>query len=63
MPKYWIHVPVSGALDVVVEADSAEEVFDNYLKRREEYMKFHNSQLMDSVEDIQIIKVSDPTIC
>lgn len=63
MPKFLLHVPVSGALDLVVDADSTEEVIENYLKNKDSLLRFHNSRLYDDVEGIQIILASDHNIC
>ena len=63
MPKYLVHIPVFGSIDKIVEADSPDEVIENYFKNRDSLLKFHGNVLYDDVEGIQIVEATDHNVC
>lgn len=63
MPKYLLHVPVFGSLDLTVEADSEEEVLEEYLKQKDELLQFHGQALADEMECSYVVKLREQTKC
>ena len=63
MPKFLLHVPVSGALDIIVEAETPEDVIENYFHNEDSLLRFHGNRLYADHEGIQIVIASDHNIC
>ena len=63
MPKYTLHVPVYGSLDLVITAENKQEVLDKYLEERDDLLKFNDSRLQDDLDISYVVQINDKTQC
>lgn len=63
MPKYNLHVPVYGNLDIIVNAENEKEVIDMYLKQRDELLKYKGGMLQDDLDASYIVCINQKLEC
>lgn len=63
MPKYALHVPVYGSLDLVITAENEQEVLERYLEERDNLLKFNDGKLQDDLDISYVVQINDKTQC
>lgn len=63
MPKYLLHVPVNGYIEMVIEADSEEDALDNYIEQRENLLESEPFELIDDFDTAYVVKINDKLVC
>lgn len=63
MPKYTLHVPVYGSLDLVITAENEQEVLERYLEERDNLSKFNDGKLQDDLDISYVVQINDKTQC
>ena len=63
MPKYTLHVPVYGSLDLVITAENEQEVLERYLEERDNLLKFNDGKLQDDLDISYVVQINDKTQC
>ena len=61
MPKYTLHVPVYGSLDLVITAENEQEVLERYLEERDNLLKFNDGKLQDDLDISYVVQINDKT--
>lgn len=63
MPKYILHVPVYGSLDLVITAENEQEVLERYLEERDNLLKFNDGKLQDDLDISYVVQINNKTQC
>jgi hypothetical protein len=63
MPKYTLHVPVYGSLDVVIDANDEQEVLEKYLEQKSELLYFENGILQEDLDAAYIVQINSRKTC
>lgn len=63
MPKYTLHVPVYGSLDLVITAENEQEVLERYLEERDNLLKFNDGKLQDDLDISYVVQINNKTQC
>lgn len=63
MPKYTLHVPVYGSLDIVVDANDVQEVIDKYSEQKSKLLYLENGLLQDDLDAAYIVQINVKKTC
>ena len=63
MPKYTLHVPVYGSLDLVITAENEQEVLEKKIKKRDNLLKFKDGKLQDNLDISYVVQINNKTQC